>query len=59
MLLGLMDGAVVFVVVEPYRLRLPRGSREYRIYLTLFESDRLPPSWTEVLFFLLIFFNFF
>jgi hypothetical protein len=36
---------VTVVVVEPYRLAAPRGPGEYRVYLTLFESDRIPGSW--------------
>ena len=42
-----LAGGVTLVVVEPYRLRAARGPTEYRVYLTLFESDRIPASWAE------------
>ena len=39
-----LDGSISIMVVEPYRLKLGRLPREYRIYLTLFESNRIPAS---------------
>jgi hypothetical protein len=44
-----LDGSISIMVVEPYRLKLGRLPREYRIYLTLFESDRIPASWVTKL----------
>lgn len=40
---------VTLVTVEPHRLVRRRGASEYRIYLTVFESDRLPAGWVELL----------
>ena len=40
--------ALLFLT-QPYRLERPRGVREYRVYLTLFESDRIPRSWVQLL----------
>ena len=44
-----LDTKKVLVVVEPYRIHTreprPRGQREYRVNLCLFESDRLPSAW--------------
>ena len=44
-----LDAKKVLVVVEPYRIHTreprPRGLREYRVNLCLFESDRLPTAW--------------
>ena len=44
-----LDNGVTLVVVEPYRLLQPRVATEYRIYLTLFESDQIPASWVRQL----------
>jgi hypothetical protein len=44
-----LNGRISLVTSEPYRIGKPRQFSEYRIFYTLFESNRLPNRWVEIL----------
>jgi hypothetical protein len=44
-----LEETISLVTVEPHRLWQHRRPTEYRIYMTVFESDRLPSHWVELL----------